>query len=291
MEPEPQLNTSSQNQPLDTEHMLTHTMKILLLVFGILEIPLPCIGLYLEFELLQLQMNLGTNYTGPVVGILFLLLIILVALAQIAAALFYNRFKFTNSRLKKLLIWGILLTVLGMPVVLFNTVNSVSSNIEAILPSSTPRPKEAPTISATSDKQSSQTYVIKELGIQFPINGSLEGLYYVIKPGIGTLSKYKYAYVSTKPLVNLGGVYCTAEDAPIGIITVLPLSTSDAPGREMEIGGSLVKQIGNNYIYYRNPQATCATGQNEKAATALQSKAIAELATQLKQAQLIQDQQ
>lgn len=132
--------------------------------------------------------------------------------------------------------------------------------------------------------QANNNYLIKEFGIQFPLTDSLDGIYYVVNSGAGRGSQYKSVGFSTQQLATIGGQYCVADEAPIGIVMVVPLSPSQVAGEGVNFG-TFVKQVGNEYIYYTHSQSVCAASADNISAINLQAKASADLVAQLKLAQ------
>lgn len=110
----------------------THSMKKLLLLFGILEILFPSLALYMLLPLLNLQKTLGTNFISPFLGIAFFVVALLVALAQIAVAVFSLDLKLSKQKTKGLFILGLVLAVLTIPAIILFIINPIYSNISTI---------------------------------------------------------------------------------------------------------------------------------------------------------------
>jgi hypothetical protein len=120
-----------------------------------------------------------------------------------------------------------------------------------------------------------QYFTIPELGIKFP-TAKISDFSYTIRSDDPTVADF-----STKTLTTKGGVYCASEHGPIGLITIHsePLVQSpDGPAVDPYIA-----KVGNKYIYYYHPQATCS---DNKAVQDLAGQATDELQQQLKSAEL-----
>lgn len=93
-------------------------MKKYLIILGILEIAFPAIALRTLKSILELQNTVGTSYIVPLIGFLFFLLALIVALAQIVIGLFSLDIKLGKPKTKALIIVGLILAVLTIPAII-----------------------------------------------------------------------------------------------------------------------------------------------------------------------------
>lgn len=124
-----QVSTPPINQGPVANHKLR---RILLIILGILEIPFPLLGIYLTFPLLDLQKNLGTSSTLPILGLIFFSTAIIMSFLQILTGLLNWELKIGSKKTKLLLGIGLLLAILMIPAIIVFVLSPIYSNVASV---------------------------------------------------------------------------------------------------------------------------------------------------------------
>lgn len=126
--PEIQIPVGQTNQVL----IPSYKWKKFLIILGILEIPFPFLGIYMALPLIDIQKQLGTNSITPVLGLIFFILALAIALLQILVGLFSWDLKLGSKKSKLLLGLGLLLAVLTIPAFMLFIIGPIYSTVENI---------------------------------------------------------------------------------------------------------------------------------------------------------------
>lgn len=106
-----------------------HKWRKFLIILGILEIPFPSLGIYMILPLLDLQKNLGASLIIPVLGLIFFVLALVIALSQILIGLFSWDLKLGSKKSKLLVGLGLLLALLMIPAFIVFIFGSIYSSV------------------------------------------------------------------------------------------------------------------------------------------------------------------
>jgi hypothetical protein len=135
-------------------------------------------------------------------------------------------------------------------------------------------PASSPGSTASPVATPSNMFIVKELGVQFPVTADIKDLEYAVRTlGDGSTG----ADFSSASMVATGGKGCAADAHPLGTITLV--SNANFPD------GQKVKQLGSKYLYYVHAQSVCWSGTS---ADSLSQTQIATFQNALKDAELIQ---